>query len=98
MADTPPKRIYLDTNILWSWPNCSNEIWNLFEFARWLKAEIYFPEIVEAELERQFLKTTDELTDEIDVKITKLRKYCRNIIDIDLPGKAPTYSDLQEAY
>lgn len=98
MADTPPKRIYLDTNILWNWPNCSNEIWNLFEFARWLKAEIYFPQIVEAELERQFLETADELTDEIDAKITKLRKHCRNIIDIDIPGQAPTYSDLQDAY
>jgi hypothetical protein len=98
MGDTPPKRIYLDSNILWNWPNCSNQIWNLFEFARWLKTEVYFPEIVEKELERQFLNSVDEITDRIDADLKNFRKQCRYIIEIDTPGQAPTYQQLQEAF
>ena len=98
MPTPPPKRIYLDTNILWNWPNCSNQIWNLFEFAKWLKAEIYFPVIVEKELERHFLQATDEMTDRIDADLKALRKQCRYIIDIDTPGHAPSYDQFQAAY
>lgn len=98
MPTPPPKRIYLDTNILWNWPNCSNQIWNLFEFAKWLKAEIYFPVIVEKELERHFLQATDEMTDRIDADLKALRKQCRYIIDIDTPGHAPSCDQFQAAY
>jgi hypothetical protein len=95
---TPPKRLYFDTNILRGWPNCSNEIWNIFSVANWLKTELYIPKVVEDELEAQFIRGVHDLLDALDTNVNQYRKLCRNIIATDISGSAPTDSDLSNAF
>jgi hypothetical protein len=95
---TPPKRLYFDTNILRGWPNCSNEIWNIFSVANWLKTELYIPKVVEDELEAQFIRGVHELLDALDTSVNQYRKLCRNIIETDINGSAPTDKELQDAF
>ena len=95
---TPPKRLYFDSNILRGWPNCSNEIWNIFSVANWLKTELYIPKVVEDELEAQFIRGIHELLDALDANVNQYRKLCRNIISTDIYGSAPKDSELSEAF
>src|SRR5450631_4233461 len=71
MATAPPKRLYFDTNILRGWPNCSNEIWNIFNVANWLKTDLYIPKVVEDELEAQFIRGVHELLDALDTTVNQ---------------------------
>ena len=56
MASQPLKRIYFDTNILYRWPHPPNDIYSIFGVAKWLGAQLLMPEVVEGELEAQFIR------------------------------------------
>jgi PIN domain len=94
----PPKRLYFDTNILRGWPNCSNEVWNIFSVANWLKTELYIPKVVEDELEAQFVRNVNAILDTLDTTVSQYRKLCRHIIETDINGSAPTDKQLEEAF
>jgi hypothetical protein len=99
MADKPvPKRIYFDTNILWGWPNCSNEIWKILSVASWLKIELYIPKVVEDELEAQFIRGVHQRLSDLDTAVNQYRKLCRNIIETDIDGSSPTDEQLQDEF
>lgn len=90
MATTNPrKRVYLDSNVLHSWPNGANWLWNALSAARWLGSELYIPETVEEELQAQFVRGVQTAYDAIDGQVKVLRKLCRNIINPDVGGKGP---------
>jgi hypothetical protein len=93
-----PKRLYFDSNILRGWPNCSNELWNIFSVANWLKTELYIPKVVEDELEAQFVRQANDLLNALDTTVSQYRKLCRNIIQTDINGSAPTDMKLEEAF
>jgi hypothetical protein len=84
MSTTPLKRIYFDTNSIYRWPNPSRQVFQIFELARWLKAEIYFPKVVEDELEAQFVRNIAELLAAITSKIKDLKTICWNIINVGI--------------
>lgn len=99
MADERiPTRLYFDSNILRGWPNCSNEIWNILRLANWLKVKLFIPKIVEDELEAQFVRGVQALLDVLSSTVNQYRKLCRNIIQPDINGSAPTEKELQESF
>jgi hypothetical protein len=93
-----PKRLYFDTNILWGWPHCSNEIWNLFSFAKWLKIELFIPKVVEDELEAQFIRGVWNIIDTVKLNLKQLDALCRGIVDNDITGNFYSESDLRKAF
>jgi hypothetical protein len=83
MADGAPKRIYLDTNSLYGWPSPSFNVWNAFRLLKWLKCEICMPEMVELELEGQFMRGIADDRSEIQSRIRSITKRDISIIDVE---------------
>lgn len=98
MSKTPLKRVYFDSNMLRNWPNCSNELWAVFDPARHLKTEIFIPQTVEDELESQFLKGVRKSFDDIFASLKQLDKRSRGVIDIEMQGREPSETELREAF
>lgn len=98
MSKPPLKRIYFDSNILRNWPNSSNELWNVFNSAAWLKTEICFPQVVESELEGQFVREVQKSFADIEANFKQLNKRCRNIITLDIHGKESSEAELRTAF
>ncbi len=84
MDPQPLKRIYFDTNALYGWPYLPNETSNLLRFAAWLGAELYLPKIVEAELERQFLKRVKTAYASVESGLKEINKACRPITSVQV--------------
>lgn len=84
MDPQPLKRIYFDTNALYGWPYLPNETSNLLRFADWLGAELYLPKIVEAELERQFLKRVKTAYASVESGLKEINKACRPITSVQV--------------
>ena len=59
MSSASLKRVYLDTNILFHWPHPPNDVYAVFRAAKWLGTEIYISEVVERELEGQFVRAVN---------------------------------------
>ena len=76
MSTNPLKRIYFDTNSIYRWPNPARPVFQAFNLARWLKTELYFPQVVEDELEAQFVRNIAELLASISSKIKELKTVC----------------------
>lgn len=98
MAEAPLHRIYFDTNSLYGWPYLPNETSNLFRFADWLGTELYLPQVVEAELERQFLKRVSDAYADVESGIKEINKACRQLIPTDVKVHRHSESDLRKAF
>jgi len=95
VSTTPLKRIYFDTNSIYRWPNPSRQVFQAFDLARWLKAEMYFPKVVEDELEAQFVRSVKELLAEITSKIKDLKTVCWNTINVGIDEPYVEETDLR---
>jgi hypothetical protein len=98
MTPPPLKRIYFDTNILYRWPHPPNDIYSVFGAAQWLGAELYIPEVVEAELAAQFVRSIDAAYDAAAQNFKEIDKLCRDVIAVDVKGTRPSEDDLREAF
>jgi hypothetical protein len=98
VSTTPLKRIYFDTNSIYRWPNPSRQVFQAFDLARWLKAEMYFPKVVEDELEAQFVRSVKELLAEITSKIKDLKTVCWNTINVGIDEPYVEETDLRRDF
>jgi PIN domain len=98
MDSQPLKRIYFDTNALYGWPYLPNETSNLLRFADWLGAELYLPKIVEAELERQFLKRVKTAYASVESGLKEINKACRPITSVQVQVHRYSDEDLRKAF
>jgi hypothetical protein len=98
MAIQGLKRIYFDTNILYRWPQPPNDIYSIFGVAKWLGAELLMPEVVERELESQFIRSVNAAYDSAHKSLTEINKLCRDIIATDFQGSRPDDDTLRGAF
>jgi hypothetical protein len=98
MASQPLKRIYVDTNILYRWPHPPNDIYSIFGVAKWLGAQLLMPEVVEGELEAQFIRSVNAAYDAAEQNIKEINKLCRDVITVDIAGTRPEETDFREAF
>ena len=97
-ASQPLKRIYFDTNILYRWPHPPNDIYSIFGVAKWLGAQLLMPEVVEGELEAQFIRSVNAAYDAAEQNIREINKLCRDVITVDIAGTRPEETDFREAF
>jgi hypothetical protein len=98
MASQPLKRIYFDTNILYRWPHPPNDIYSIFGVAKWLGAQLLMPEVVEGELEAQFVRSVTAAYDAAEQDVKEINRLCRDVIAIDITGTRPDEADLRAAF
>jgi hypothetical protein len=98
MSSQPLKRIYLDTNILYRWPNPPNNVGSLFDVANWVGTKLYIPKTVEDELEGQFVRSAHASWDALASDLTELTKLCYQIIDVDVQCTRPHDDALRAAF
>lgn len=98
MSTTHLKRIYFDSNAIYRWPNPDRPVFQALNLAKWFAAEIYFPSIVEDELERQFVKNVSDHLASIRSHIRDLKTTCYITMDVDLDEPFMTVADLKAAF
>jgi len=98
MASQPLKQIYFDTNILYRWPHPPNDIYSIFGVARWLGTKLYMPEVVERELEAQFIRSVNAAYDAAEKGLREVSKLCHQVITTDFQGSRPNDEQLRDAF
>jgi hypothetical protein len=96
--DSPLKRIYFDTNILYKWPHLPNDLYAVFGAAKWLGTELWVPEVVESELRAQFVRSVMSAYDSAELNIKEIDKLCRGVLPVDIKGTRPNTNQLWEAF
>jgi hypothetical protein len=98
VSKPPLKRIYFDTNILFRWPHISSDIPSLLRVANWVGAELFMPNIVEDELESQFVRAVSDGWARLNADVKDLEKLCHDVMDLDISGREPTETEVREAF
>lgn len=94
----PLKRVYFDTNILFRWPHLPNDVRAIFGLAKWVGTELYLPNVVESELEAQYVRSVDAVYDSLESNCRKLDGLCRNVVPLDLKGSRPSTEEISKAF
>lgn len=64
----------------------------------WLGTQIYVPEVVEGELEAQFVRAVNAVYGSLYAGVKELKKLCRDVISVDFSGRRPDDDVLREAF
>jgi hypothetical protein len=93
MATGPIKRVYMDTNMLHEWPKISTYLKQMLGTIRALGCEICIPQVVEDELERQFLRDAENAASALQKNIGVIKKLATPALELNINADLPSRDD-----